>query len=53
MEAAMHLRLLAYNKFNKWENIERLNSINDEKFIELALSGMINRIESGGLLDFE
>jgi len=49
----MHLRLLAYNKFNKWENIERLNSINDEKFIELALSGMINRIESGGLLDFE
>lgn len=31
----------------------RLSSKSDERFIELALSGKINRRESGSLLDFE
>lgn len=53
MGAAMHLILLAYDESNEWEKGERLSSRGDERFIELTLSGKINRIESGGLADFE
>lgn len=49
----MHLILLAYDESNEWEKGERLSSRGDERFIELTLSGKINRIESGGLADFE